>query len=62
MAGGLDWPEVGRLAALTAVHAIEHRGTQEHRYTLAEFAARYRDCFGASKSVEALLAGTGASA
>ena len=34
MSRGFSWPTVGRLAALTAVYAIEHPGTQEHSYTL----------------------------
>ena len=34
MSKGFSWPTVGRLAALTAVYAIEHPGTQEHSYTI----------------------------
>ena len=45
---------VGRLAALTAAYAIEHRGSQEHQYTLAEFAERYADAFGSTPEIEAL--------
>ena len=51
------WPVVGRLAALTAVHAIEHPGPQQHSYTLEEFRARYRENFGSSPEVDS-LAGT----
>lgn len=54
MGRGFSWPVVGRLAALTAVHAIEHRGTQEHSYTLDAFIGRYRENFGASDEVESL--------
>ncbi len=36
----------GRIAALTAVYAIEHQGCQEHSYTLADFTARYTAAFG----------------
>ncbi len=50
----LPWPEVGRLASLAAVHAIEQHGTQQHSYTLPEFVARYRENFGSSAGVEDL--------
>ena len=33
----LPWPVVGRLAALTAVYAVEQHGPQQHAYTLQEF-------------------------
>ncbi|MGD2115343.1 MAG: PfkB family carbohydrate kinase, partial [Acidobacteriota bacterium] len=36
----------GRLGSVAAVYAVEHRGTQEHRYTREEFAERYRENFG----------------
>lgn len=36
----------GRVASLTAVYAVESYGTQEHRYTAADFAARFREAFG----------------
>ena len=45
---------VGRIAALTAAYAIEQRGCQEHHYTPAEFAERYRSAFGPSPEIEAL--------
>lgn len=35
----------GRLGSVAAVYAVEHRGTQEHRYTQEAFAARYRENF-----------------
>jgi adenosine kinase len=44
----------GRVAALAAAYAIEHRGGQEHSYTPAEFAERYADAFGPSVEIEAL--------
>jgi adenosine kinase len=43
---GLRWPVVGRLAALSGVYAIEHKGPQQHKYTLEEFVARYQENFG----------------
>jgi adenosine kinase len=36
---------LGRLAALTAVYAVECYGTQNHEYTAAEFAQRFREAF-----------------
>jgi len=43
---GMPWDVTGRIAALTAVYAIEHAGTQEHSYTIDEFKARYRENYG----------------
>jgi adenosine kinase len=52
---GFPWPVVGRLAALAAVHAIEHPGPQQHSYTLAEFSKRYRENFGTSPEIDELV-------
>jgi adenosine kinase len=52
---GLSWPVVGRMAALSGVYAIEHPGTQQHRYTVEEYISRYRANFGDSYEIEALL-------
>jgi adenosine kinase len=52
---------VGRVAALTAVYAIEHRGPQAHSYTLAEFRERYRENFGAAPELDALSSDTNGS-
>jgi adenosine kinase len=54
MSKGFSWPVVGRIAALAAVYAIEHPGTQQHAYSIADFAARYRKNFGPSDEVDAL--------
>jgi adenosine kinase len=51
---GWPWPVVGRVAALTAVYAIEHRGPQQHSYSLEEFRARYRENFGADPELDSL--------
>ena len=51
---GLPWDVTGRIAALTAVYAIEHSGTQEHSYTIDEFKARYRENYGDSGELERL--------
>lgn len=57
MQRNLPWPVVGRMAALSAVYAIEQAGTQQHRYTLDEFVARYTENFGLEPALEQ-LAGT----
>ena len=53
---GLPWPVVGRMAALSAVYAIEHAGTQQHSYTIDEYIARYAENFGAEPALERLKA------
>lgn len=55
MTRGFSWPVVGRMAALCAVYAIEHAGTQQHSYTINEFVERYRVNFGASEEIDSLL-------
>ncbi len=50
----LPWPVVGRLASLAGVYAVEQHGPQQHAYTLQEFAARYRENFGASPEISDL--------
>ena len=42
----LPWQTTGRLGSLAATYALEEYGTQNHRYELGEFVARYRDAFG----------------
>ncbi len=41
----LDWEITGRMASLLGAIKIEHHGTQNHRFTLDEFNARYADSF-----------------
>jgi adenosine kinase len=55
----LPWPVVGRLAALSAVYAIEHKGPQQHAYNMAEFKDRYRANFGACPELDALTTPAG---
>ena len=43
---GLDWEVTGRVASLMGALKIEVRGTQNHRFTPAEFAARFQESFG----------------
>jgi len=42
----LDLASAGRMASLAATYAVEHQGPQAHRFTPAEFTARYREVFG----------------
>ncbi|WP_414039981.1 carbohydrate kinase family protein [Acidithiobacillus sp. M4-SHS-6] len=43
---GRDWETCGKIAALMGAYKIESAGTQNHRFTWAEFQARYQDNFG----------------
>jgi adenosine kinase len=43
---GLPPAEAGRIASLASAYVVEQGGTIEHRYTMAEFAERYRSAFG----------------
>jgi adenosine kinase len=44
---GLDLDTTGRIASLMGTIKIETAGTQNHRYTMDAFRARYRQTFGA---------------
>jgi adenosine kinase len=46
LAQGKSLDEAARLGAVCAAYAVECRGTQEHRFSQDEFAARYRENFG----------------
>jgi adenosine kinase len=43
---GLDWQTTGRIASLMGAIKIETRGTQNHRFTAAEFEQRFEASFG----------------
>jgi adenosine kinase len=43
---GLDWETTGRIASLLGAIKIESRGTQNHRFTPAQFEQRYQESFG----------------
>jgi len=43
---GLDWETTGRIAALMGAVKVEQPGTQNHRFSRAEFAARFKEAFG----------------
>lgn len=55
MLRGYSWGITGRIAALAATYVLEQHGTQDHSYTLDEFAARYRRVFGDTPELEDLL-------
>ena len=42
---GLDWRATGQIASLMGAIKIESLGTQNHRFTTAEFQARLRQSF-----------------
>ena len=42
----MDWATTGRIASLMGTIKIEQAGTQNHRFSAEEFAARFRDNFG----------------
>jgi adenosine kinase len=44
----LDWETSGRIASLLGAIKIESRGTQNHKFSKAQFESRYRENFGAS--------------
>ncbi|HEX7013401.1 MAG TPA: carbohydrate kinase family protein [Steroidobacteraceae bacterium] len=50
---GLDWETTGRVASLLGAIKIESRGTQNHRFTPAQFEQRYRENFGRALSLSA---------
>ncbi|GAB4209727.1 MAG: carbohydrate kinase family protein [Roseiflexaceae bacterium] len=54
LARGFSLETTGRVAALAATYAIEHRGCQEHHYTPDAFVERYIGAFGPSVEIETL--------
>ena len=55
LALGLSWDLAGRMGALAATYALEQTGPLSHRYTLAEFAARFREHFDDDGALDVLL-------
>jgi len=45
---GKDWETTGRIASLLGAIKIEQHGTQNHKFTMTEFAARFENNFGFS--------------
>ncbi len=54
LASGFDWPTTLRLGNLVAVYVIEQTGTQNHTFTLGEFAERYRHNYGDNVLIDML--------
>ncbi len=46
LSGGRDMVTAAKMGAVAAAYAIEHYGTQEHRFSEEEFMSRYRENFG----------------
>lgn len=49
-----SWELTGRLGSLAATYALEEHGTQNHRYALHEFVARFEQEFGTWEEIEKL--------
>lgn len=52
---GYPWEVTGRIGALAATYCLEQQGTMNHRYTVPEFVARYREVFGDAPELEDML-------
>jgi len=42
---GMDWDTIGRIASLMGAIKIERPGTQNHRFSMSDFSARYKQEF-----------------
>lgn len=54
-AHGFDWDICGKMGAVAATYCLESKGTQEHRFTPAEFVARFRAHFQDGGILDTLL-------
>ena len=52
---GYSWEVTARIGALAATYCLEQVGTMNHRYTVPEFVARYREHFGDAPELEDLI-------
>lgn len=52
LAWGLNHERCAQLGSMIATYVIETTGTQEYRFTSAEFLARFREAYGASAAAE----------
>lgn len=52
---GYSWGAIARIGALAATYCLEQAGTMNHRYTVPEFVARYREVFGDAPELEDML-------
>jgi adenosine kinase len=49
------WEIAGQMGAVSAAYVLEQKGTQNHRYSRAEFVARYREHFDDGGLLDAML-------
>lgn len=54
-AHGWGWELCGQMGALAATYCLEQQGTQNHRYSRADFVARFRRHFDDGGALDALL-------
>ncbi len=52
---GYPWDITARIGALAATYCLEQVGTMNHRYTVPQFVARYREHFGDAPELEHML-------
>jgi adenosine kinase len=52
---GLPWELSGKIGALAATYVLEQLGTQNHRYTITEFIARFRQHMDDEGALDSLL-------
>ena len=52
---GYSWEATARIGALAATYCLEQVGTMNHRYTVPEFVARYREHFGDTPELSDML-------
>ncbi len=55
IACGFDWTLCAQIGALAAAYVLEHVGTQDHHYTVAEFVSRFRTVFDDRGALDAWL-------
>jgi adenosine kinase len=56
MESGLDWETTGRVASLCAAYVIEQVGTQNHKFNISQFVARYRQLWDDQGALDKLTA------
>ncbi len=52
---GLGWELSGKMGALSATYCLEHKGTQNHSYTIPEYITRFRTLFEDGGELDKLL-------
>ena len=55
LALGLNWELSGKMGALSATYCLEHKGTQNHSYTVREYVERFRGMFDDEGELDKLL-------